>query len=130
MLSLFTQCKVLNSSADKVVYFARKFTSNSAIDSYIVTLPNLPLKREFPLNDIHINSFVKRAIILDPYKACRLYGIHIIVFKKSAIEMTPIFSKLYNNYHFASCFLAAWKSSSVFSVFKKSGELINPSIGS
>lgn len=44
------------------------------------------------------------------YKACGLYGIPGIVQMKFARDLVPVFSKLYNKFLDAPCFLACWKS--------------------
>lgn len=92
-------------------------------------MPDFPPRTDFLLSDIHITPSTVSAIIskLDPHKACKLTGTLALDLNKCAPGLAHVLSKLYNKCFDASYFPAYWKSSSVVSIFKNSGELADPS---
>lgn len=107
---------MLTSTADKADYFARKFFSNSTLDTSGWSLPDFLSRTEDLLSDIHITLSFVSAIIskLDPQQGLR-----------NVLNWFPF--PLYNKYLAAFCFPAHWKSSSAIPVFKNAGEPSDPS---
>lgn len=62
---------------------------------------------------------------LDTHKVNGGDGIPVVVMKKYASELAPVFSKRYNYCLADFCFPACWKSSSVVSVHKNPGKHSN-----
>ena len=121
---LFNDPEVLPSASDKAKLFAEKFSTNSNLDDFGISLPVFYSSTNPDLHKISVTSKTVNKIIknLKSSKAPGPDYIPAVVLKNCEPEFSYIQAELFNICLKGSCFPDCWKVSLVVPIFKRVGE--------